>query len=169
VGSAAPASRNAPAGAYGAQGVVVEAGLSEQALVALRALHRAWALEEFGKPMNEEAWHHHVLGLACSGLWVPLIAWAGDEAVGCMELYIHHDPIEDVLVGFGDRAFVAEEYREGGAFRAMYEAINALGVALGTGKHMIPVGVGRTGEFLRAFYERDGYTISGYTLKKEIR
>jgi len=166
VGSAAPAARNASTGAYGAQGVVVEAGLDEDQMVALRALHRAWALEEFGHDMDEECWTRVQWGMVNSGQYNVLIAWAGEEPVGCVEMLVFLDPISREVIGNGDRAYVAEEWRGRGVFSALVDAVYNLGVAMGCTKTLLPVGVDETGQMLRAMYERRGFEVSGLTMRK---
>lgn len=166
MGSAAPAARNAPTGAYGAQSVVVEAGLSERQIRARMDLHRAWALEEFGHDLAEESWLRATWGLVNSGCWNLVVVWDGDEPVGIVDMLVIFDPISRELVGHGDHAFVREEYRGSGVFRLLYDAVYNLGVAMGCTKVLAPVGVDATGEFMRKCYEARGFEVSGMTMRK---
>jgi len=149
--------------------IVVAAGTDREQLQALLSLSQLWALEEHGNDLIVELWAEHTRGKVSTGMWIPLIAWAGPEPVGMVEVSFFDDPGAHYRVGYGDHAFVKEEWRGFGAYRALYDAVHECGKIMGAEEGCIPVGAtDEAGKFLKPMYERAGYHVGGYFMRRTL-
>lgn len=149
--------------------IVVEAGIDRRQLEGLLELHKLWAEEEYGNHLNVDVWAHNTTGKVGSGQWTPAIAWCGDEAVGTVEVFIQDDAAALERRAYGDQAFVREAWRGAGVYRALYEAVHSIARLMGATEGCIPVGAtDEAGKFLKPMYEKEGYRVTGYLLRRTL-
>lgn len=149
--------------------IQVAAGTDYAQLEALLHLSQLWAMEEYGNELDVALWSRTMASNVGSGMWCPVVAWCGDEAVGMMEVFFRDDPGALIRMGHGDRAFVKEEWRASGAFRALYEAAHGIGHIMGANETCLPVGAeDEAGKFLKPMYEREGYRVTGYIMRRAL-
>lgn len=144
--------------------IQVRAALDTEQLVYLYDLWEQWADEKGEDGFSRGGWMGQVEDKARSGLWMPLIAMNSVAPVGMLEMAFQRDPLDNNLYVYGGHAYVLPEYRRRGVFAGLYDACEQLARAMGADGGIAPL---RDEGFLRQFYEKRGFKLTGYIMRRE--
>lgn len=126
-----------------------------------------WAREEYGHNLDVQGWWAGAIPLYQQENFVPIIAWDGLVPVGMVEYYDMYDACRRAKMGHGDHAFVVKSHRGSRVFEALYDAIIDVAAERGCEELCAPVGVGGKADFLKGFYEKQGFEVRGHIMRKK--
>jgi GNAT superfamily N-acetyltransferase len=146
--------------------VEVSIALDEAHLRAVLALWAAWADEEGVETYDELRMARSLANRIQTGVWLPVVAWDLNTPVGMVETAIFEDPFTGEVTGYGDHAYVLQEYRKARVFEQLVDGAILVGQVFGATVQILPMGTKTW--FLKSLYERHGFEVSGYVMKRTL-
>ena len=151
---------------YAPPPIEVAVGIDEPQIRAVLSLWADWAEEEGIETYDERRLAMSLARRIHDGVWMPVVAWAGEFPVGMVEVMVLEDPFSGDITAYGDHAYLAEGYRGQGAFDALVQGAIFIAEVLGATVQILPVGT-KT-RFLMPLYERYGFETAGYVMRRKV-